>query len=84
MRDWRRPASNPARMCRSATLRASPTGIRTSFACCAATGIAASLAPPDALPAGDDVLVQQKITVTGSRIKRVDGEGPQPVCAPTS
>jgi len=29
--------------------------------------------------AQDDVAVQQKITVTGSRIKRVDFEGPQPV-----
>jgi len=29
--------------------------------------------------AQDDVAVQQKVTVTGSRIKRVDFEGPQPV-----
>ncbi|MGI9264916.1 MAG: TonB-dependent receptor plug domain-containing protein, partial [Gammaproteobacteria bacterium] len=29
--------------------------------------------------AQDDVAIQEKITVTGSRIKRVDAEGPQPV-----
>lgn len=32
-----------------------------------------------AVVAQDDVAVQQKVTVTGSRIKRVDLEGPQPI-----
>jgi len=43
-------------------------------------GVAASFvgAPASAL-AQDDVAVQDKVTVTGSRIKRVDIEGPSPV-----
>ena len=34
--------------------------------------------PPMPVIAQDDVAVQQKVTVTGSRIKRVDIEGPSP------
>jgi len=43
-------------------------------------GVAASFAgAPAATLAQDDVAVQDKVTVTGSRIKRVDIEGPSPV-----
>jgi iron complex outermembrane receptor protein len=43
-------------------------------------GIAASFAGIlAAVLAQDDVAVQEKITVTGSRIKRVDIEGPSPI-----
>jgi iron complex outermembrane receptor protein len=43
-------------------------------------GVAASfVGAPAASFAEDDVAVQEKVTVTGSRIKRVDIEGPSPV-----
>ncbi len=43
-------------------------------------GVAASfVGAPAATLAQDDVAVQDKVTVTGSRIKRVDIEGPSPV-----
>jgi iron complex outermembrane receptor protein len=43
-------------------------------------GVAASFAgAPAATLAQDDVAVQDKVTVTGSRIKRIDIEGPNPV-----
>ena len=45
-----------------------PAGVATSFA-----GV------PAAVLAQDDVAVQDKVTVTGSRIKRVDIEGPSPI-----
>ena len=45
-----------------------------------AAGVAASFAGvPAAVLAQDDVAVQDKVTVTGSRIKRVDIEGPSPI-----
>jgi iron complex outermembrane receptor protein len=50
------------------------SAIRTALA--ASTGLAVYI---PGVAAQDDVAVQQKITVTGSRIKRVDFEGPQPV-----
>lgn len=45
---------------------------------------ASSLAPPPAVgqeeeATADDVAVQEKVVVTGSRIRRIDYEGPQPV-----
>jgi iron complex outermembrane receptor protein len=43
----------------------------------AGTGVGVGIG--GAASAQDDVAVQQKITVTGSRIKRVDLEGPQPL-----
>jgi len=43
-------------------------------------GVAASfVGAPAAVLAQDDVAVQDKVTVTGSRIKRVDIEGPSPI-----
>jgi iron complex outermembrane recepter protein len=43
-------------------------------------GVAASFAgAPAVVLAQDDVAVQDKVTVTGSRIKRVDIEGPSPI-----
>jgi iron complex outermembrane receptor protein len=43
-------------------------------------GVAASfVGAPAATLAQDDVAVQEKVTVTGSRIKRVDIEGPAPI-----
>ena len=43
-------------------------------------GVAASfVGAPAATLAQDDVAVQDKVTVTGSRIKRVDIEGPSPI-----
>jgi iron complex outermembrane receptor protein len=44
-----------------------------------AAGTGATVGLSGAAVAQDDVAVQQKITVTGSRIKRVDFEGPQPL-----
>jgi iron complex outermembrane receptor protein len=49
--------------------------VRTALA--AGTGV--TLGVSNVVLAQDDVAVQQKITVTGSRIKRVDFEGPQPL-----
>src|SRR5210317_667947 len=49
--------------------------IRAALA--AGTGATVGLSAP--VVAQDDVAVQQKVTVTGSRIKRVDLEGPQPI-----
>ena len=55
-----------------------PVGDAVRYALTA--GVAASFAgAPAALFAEDDVAVQEKVTVTGSRIKRVDIEGPSPV-----
>jgi iron complex outermembrane receptor protein len=44
-----------------------------------AAGTGVTLGVSGTVVAQDDIAVQQKITVTGSRIKRVDFEGPQPL-----
>jgi iron complex outermembrane receptor protein len=54
-------------------------GQRGNIGLCATTGVAATLALPGLAVPQDDVLVQEKVTVTGSRIKRVDTEGPAPI-----
>jgi len=54
--------------------------IRDAVRYALAAGLAASFsALPAAAQAEDDVAVQEKVTVTGSRIKRVDIEGPSPI-----
>ena len=54
-------------------------GIRRAVRMALAAGAGIGLGTTGSVWGQDDVAVQQKITVTGSRIKRVDLEGPQPV-----
>jgi iron complex outermembrane receptor protein len=63
------------------------SALRLAIRAALATGAGLGLVASDAAiaqsesgdPSTDDVAVQQKITVTGSRIKRIDFEGPLPI-----
>ena len=57
-----------------------PSPSPETFSCALATGMAMAVSPAVShAQETDDRAVQEKVTVTGSRIKRIDIEGPSPV-----